>query len=259
MEGTTMKTQKQFIKCDMCGELFTPLRSTQHYCRKRIVRNCLICGDEFETNCSPDGVWTCAKPECKKQSKQVRPPQEKTCKRCGNKFTTIYYKQSYCNEVKEKECPICGNTFKYTCGIDVNATCSSKCQATLIKEQRRKNIAKETRVCKWCGKEFHPKEVRDVYCYNTHYNTCAVCGKQFVFDPRKHRAEESRTCSKECMGKLMSMNQLNFSQVGAAIFSSTPPTPLLFIPTPTIRLPKFLFKPKLPTLTETSFAPIRSL
>lgn len=205
VEDTKMAAKIQIPrKCDMCGEMFTPTRSTQHYCRKKIIRKCLLCGDEFETNCSPDGKLVCSKPECKKQGGQVCKPVERECKGCGTKFTTIFYKQMYCNEEKEKPCVICGKLIQYKCNSFVPETCSSTCQAVLVKTKRRANIADEVRICKWCGKEFHPKEVRDVYCEGPHYKKCAICGKDFEVDVRRDPYVE--TCSKECMGRLMSQN-----------------------------------------------------
>ena len=193
------------IKCDMCGEEFIPRNSRQHYCRRKIIRKCLICGDEFETNCSPDGRLVCSKPECKKQQNQVCNPIERKCKQCGKKFTTIFYKQMYCNEEKEKTCPVCGKSFKYVCNSFVRETCGDvHCQATFIKTKRRSAISDQIRICKWCGKKFHPKEIRDVYCYDKHYKKCVICGKDFEIDVRKDQNVE--TCSKECMSKLMSQN-----------------------------------------------------
>ena len=199
-----MAKQKEPIKCDICGELFIPRSSRQHFCRKKVIRKCLICGDEFETNCSPDGKLVCNKPECKKQGNQVSEPVERECKQCGKKFITIFYKQMYCNEDKQKACAVCGKPIQYKCNSFVPETCSVACQAVYIKTKRRANIANEVRICKWCGKEFHPKEVRDVYCEGPHFKNCAICGKEFEIDVRKDQNVE--TCSKECMGKLMSQN-----------------------------------------------------
>lgn len=199
-----MAKQKESIKCDICGELFIPRSSRQHFCRKKVIRKCLICGDEFETNCSPDGKLVCNKPECKKQGNQVSEPVERECKQCGKRFTTIFFKQMYCNEDKEKACAVCGKPIQYKCNSFVPETCSVACQAVYIKTKRRANIADEVRICKWCGKEFHPKEVRDVYCEGPHFKNCAICGKEFEIDVRKDQNVE--TCSKECMGKLMSQN-----------------------------------------------------
>ena len=190
----------------MCGQLFMPRSSRQHFCRRAITKKCLICGDEFETNCSPDGKLTCDKLECKKQGKQVSEPVERVCRQCGNKFTTVFYKQFYCNEEKEKACEVCGKTIRYECNSFVPATCSASCQAALVKAKRTEGIADETRICKFCGKQFYPREIRDVYCYDQHYKNCVICGKAFKFDPRGERDSDHRTCSKECMGKLMSQN-----------------------------------------------------
>ena len=192
-------------KCDKCGEQFVPRSSRQHFCRKTIVNKCLICGDEFETVCCSDEKLVCSKPECKKYASHVSRPTEKICRNCGDKFITISIGQIYCNVEKEKECPSCGKLFKYLCNKDAPKTCGNiDCQTKLIMKTRTESVSKEVRTCKWCGKEFHPKEYRDVYCYDVHYKKCKICGKDFEIDVRKDQYVE--TCSKECMGKLMSQN-----------------------------------------------------
>ena len=192
-------------RCDICGEMFTPIRSTQHYCRKKLVLVCPICGDEYETSCSADKRVTCNKKECKNKAACISKTGKlihKICKQCGEPFETILSAQQYCGQEKEKLCPICGNTIKYICGSFVKETCSTECQAKFIVNKRRANIANETRICKFCGKPFHPREVMDVYCYETHYKKCVICGKDFEIDVRSDQSVN--TCSKECMKKLMS-------------------------------------------------------
>lgn len=192
-------------KCDKCGELFVPRSSRQHFCRKQITRNCLVCGEEFTTNCSDDMKLTCAKAECKKVSSSLCEPTERVCPTCGVTFTTIKNKQIYCNQEKEAICEVCGNKFTYICnGEYKQRTCSEECANALILDTRKASAQLEQRVCKWCGKLFTPREHRDVYCYDTHFQTCAVCGKQFEIDVRKDTTV--KTCSKECRYILAKQN-----------------------------------------------------
>lgn len=192
-------------KCDKCGELFVPRSSKQHFCRKQITRNCLVCGEEFITNCSDDMKLTCSKPECKKVSSSLCEPTERVCPTCGVTFTTIKNKQVYCNEEKEAICEVCGNKFTYICnGEYKQRTCSEACANVLITDTRKASAQLKQRVCKWCGKLFTPREHRDVYCYDTHFQTCAVCGKQFEIDVRKDTTV--KTCSKECRYILAKQN-----------------------------------------------------
>lgn len=196
---------KEKVSCDKCGQLFIPRSSRQHFCRKEIVKNCLVCGDKFVTYCSNDEKIVCSKPECKRKGKHMCEPVERVCKRCGEKFTTTSILQAYCYREKIKQCPCCGKEMRYVCQKDVNETCGDlQCQVNTIKNKRTQSALELTRVCKWCGKEFHPKNWRDVYCYDKHFKTCSICGKEFEIDPRSNAQTE--TCSKECMGKLMSQN-----------------------------------------------------
>ena len=94
--------------------------------------------------------------------------------------------------------------YKYTCNSFIPQTCSIECQAQLIKKNRTKSALSLIRICKWCGKEFHPKDHRQAYCEDIHYKNCKVCGKEFVIDPVAD--PYVMTCSKECMSKIMSIN-----------------------------------------------------
>lgn len=131
----------------------------------------------------------------------------KKCKRCGEMFTPKSARQSYCNQEKVRKCAICGKEIKYICNADYEPrTCSKECQSKLVKKNRAENVSKQIRICKACGKEFHPREYRDMYCTRDHYKECVICGKLFLYDPRRVNPNESNTCSKECKGKLMSKN-----------------------------------------------------
>ncbi len=69
--------------------------------------------------------------------------------------------------------------------------------AELIRRKRVESASKLEKICKFCGKKFVPKSVRDAYCDGPHYKTCVVCGKQFEVNP-KERRQLNETCSKEC-------------------------------------------------------------
>lgn len=58
------------------------------------------------------------------------------------------------------------------------------------------------RNCKLCGKPFLA-EGRNMYCKDTHYGICEVCGKRFVINDIHY---PERTCSPECRGKLRKKN-----------------------------------------------------
>jgi len=193
-------------RCLICGDLFIPTRSTQKYCNKLVLKKCKVCGEEFAAKCAPGQLSVCSKPECKEAARNGvsnnLPPR--ICRQCGEEFKPTNVKQHYCNQEKSKSCPICSKLITYKCGPFVKETCSVHCQAQYVKQKRNASAQLLTKKCKWCGKEFHPKEVREEYCEGPHYQTCAICGKKFEIDVKRH--PDTSTCSKECMGKLMSQN-----------------------------------------------------
>lgn len=80
----------------------------------------------------------------------------------------------YCNQTITIKCEYCGREFETICGLTLRSTCSTECQAALVKQKRESSAASTTKICKWCGKEFRPKSARNVYCYDAHYQTCEV-------------------------------------------------------------------------------------
>jgi len=119
------------------------------------------------------------------------------CKRCGIEYHPKSSRQQCCNRPIEVPCKVCGKLMHQICTFAAqNETCSVECQAQLIKTKREASAKKLVKTCKWCGKEFHPTSVRDVYCEGPHYDNCIVCGKQFEIDVR--RFSEKKTCSDKC-------------------------------------------------------------
>ena len=129
--------------------------------------------------------------------------KEKKCKRCGELFQAKG-KQVYCGKEKVAICVECGDPFTYVCGPTVNQTCSAECAIAYSKKQRAASLSTSTRICKWCGKQFTPTTAQELYCHEKHYQTCAICGKQFEIDVRRDRSVQ--TCSPECKKVLQSQN-----------------------------------------------------
>lgn len=126
------------------------------------------------------------------------------CKKCGYKFETTSNRQVYCKKQITKTCPICGKQFYTKCCSEEANTCSKECSNKYAAMMRQRKAQEITRICKWCGNEFHPKSKRDLYCYETHYQVCQVCGNKFIIDVRKD--PYVKTCSEECRYKLAQMN-----------------------------------------------------
>ena len=124
------------------------------------------------------------------------------CKGCGKEFHPSARKQFYCNCEKSRICEICEKEFTYKCDSmnHSKTTCSYKCARQLSMTKS----TLPTRKCKWCNKEFIPKTSRQMYCDDTHYQKCVVCGKEFKIIPS--RDDSVKTCSKDCRYKLASSN-----------------------------------------------------
>jgi len=121
----------------------------------------------------------------------------KICKKCGIEYHPKSCRQQCCNRPIKTPCVVCGKLMDQICTFAAqNETCSIECQTILIKQKREASAKKITKKCKWCGKEFSPNSVRDVYCSGPHYATCEACGKQFEIDVKKDI--NRKTCSNEC-------------------------------------------------------------
>lgn len=122
--------------------------------------------------------------------------EERICLSCGEVFLPRRKDQRYCGKIKLATCTVCGKEFERKCAAPVKMTCSRKCNIEYIKIQQEASSQKETKMCKFCGKEFRPKSSRSEYCNGPHYSKCVVCGKEFhVLDVQSYVPQ---TCSDEC-------------------------------------------------------------
>ena len=191
--------------CPICGESFIPRSSKQKYCKKEIKKICPICGDEYVILCQPDkeNPITCSKPECKRLAAKVGEQKKtKICRVCGEPFHPTSSRQQDCNRPIEKVCVVCGKTYVRKCSMnDTSTTCSPECSQKLASQNRIKSYQEETRICELCGKEFHPRSNTQKICDDIHYRNCVICGKKFILDTSKLRADWPETCSHECATK----------------------------------------------------------
>lgn len=124
------------------------------------------------------------------------------CARCGDEYHPKSSRQKCCNKPIKVPCAICSKLMDQICTFaDQSKTCSKACADALIKRTREASAAKIVKTCKYCGKEFSPKFVREEYCPGPHFATCEICEKQFeIFDVK--RMDARRTCSDECQKQL---------------------------------------------------------
>lgn len=134
------------------------------------------------------------------------PNIRRICRRCGREYHPTNLKQYYCNQLITVNCEVCGKSYEVICKTTYKQTCSPKCQEELILKKRNKTAQSSTKICKWCGKEFHPKTPTVKYCDDKHYSTCIICGKSFEVFPHLRHAV-NKTCSHECEVKLAFSNR----------------------------------------------------
>jgi hypothetical protein len=131
------------------------------------------------------------------------------CKVCGELFIPINGNQTCCGKPIIKSCIVCGKEFKAKCTMQESLhhnTCSTECKNQYTRSQVEAHYLNTTRICKWCGKEFHPRINSQILCEDTHYETCAICGKKFEL-PKKFDLKDHRmTCSKKCTNALKFKN-----------------------------------------------------
>ena len=203
--------------CPICGETFIPKSSKQKYCKKEIKKICPICKDEYVILCQPDkeNPVTCSKPQCKRLAAKVGEQKKtKICRVCGQPFHPTSSRQMDCNKPVENICVVCGKTYIGKCSMnDTSTTCSPECSQKLASQHRIKSYQEETRICELCGKTFHPRSNTQKICDGIHYRKCAVCGKKFILDTSKRRADWPETCSHECAVKYRFRNGNPFQKI----------------------------------------------
>ena len=123
--------------CMSCGDAFIPTSSTQRCCNKPIIRNCVICGKEYESKCNVKYIQCCST-ECghklaHQKSIETALKSVKQCILCGREFHPVNNTQSVCDGEHTRICKICGNTFPiiWKRGMnlkDLPTTCSMECK-----------------------------------------------------------------------------------------------------------------------------------
>ena len=145
---------------------------------------------------------------------------ECVCIRCGTKFNAKR-KTAVCLNCHVGVCIICGTEFELKSPW-TQKTCSSKCRgiyrkqsgisklshekaaATMMERYGLSNPSRvskptEAKTCPICGESFIPDTFRQVYCKNTHYGPCPICGKPVAI---KDIHAGPTTCSDECRRQL---------------------------------------------------------
>lgn len=121
------------------------------------------------------------------------------CRICGKLFERVG-NAVYCAGPHYRPCPVCGKPVAYIRPSDPYTCCSKECTDKLADQSKK---SKKVKVCRECGKEFHPRQSTQVYCDNPHVSRCVVCSREFEYTVRP--SEKPKTCSRECQEKLRSL------------------------------------------------------
>lgn len=193
--------------CPICNESFQPTSPKMKYCKRPITKTCIVCGDEFITECSPGSVNVCNKPSCKKQSPHANAKLKiHVCAICGDTFYPNSPRQKYCNKLVIRQCSWCGNDYESNCKAEYDKCCSKACLVNYAHQQSVNAQMQTTKICKLCGTSFHPVNNTQSICKNIHYRNCVICGAQFVLDTKQLSKKWAVTCSRKCQTTLSHNN-----------------------------------------------------
>ena len=123
--------------CPICGEIFTPKSARQKYCNKPVIRRCVVCGNEYGSNCTLTYAKCCSR-DCTtkyahQQSVSSYSTTTKVCVLCGKEFIPKNNTQQICSDRHFRACVICGKSFEINWKPgrnidDIAKTCSSECK-----------------------------------------------------------------------------------------------------------------------------------
>ena len=126
--------------CPICGEQFSPKSARQIYCKRLVVRKCVVCGKEYNSECVKD-YSRCCSADCTKlyahtQSVASYANITKTCVLCGKSFTPKNNTQKICEDQHFRTCVVCGKSFEIIWKPgrnidDIARTCSPECKTKL--------------------------------------------------------------------------------------------------------------------------------
>ena len=123
------------------------------------------------------------------------------CIICGDTFIPESGRQKCCGKAIVKVCEVCGREYLGHCTTqDDSHTCGSReCRLEYTRRVKMANCLTQTRICRICGKEFHPLSPTQTVCNAPHYRKCIVCGKEFeVSRVNGNELSSAVTCSAEC-------------------------------------------------------------
>lgn len=191
-EEVVPKTPLEDIKCQNCGNIFTPTRKTQVYC----CAKCRLQGNNKKRSVQSDyasAKFTAAEPA---EPEEVKQPKTIKCKHCGKdfvpnrgaKFCSVECRNAFHVAARKAEQPKLEEITCATCGQKFTPSrknarfCSTECRTVYFQwEHGSREFPLATYLANHGFKG----------CYGT--AKCAHCGKDFV-----KTTVDQKYCSKEC-------------------------------------------------------------
>lgn len=170
--------------CRICEEPFRTARSNSAFCVKEHKKPCKNCKKEYLVKKVVNPPEFCSG-SCSAQYRSSKGLVYKTCKFCGDIFSSVGANSRYCTKDHYQNCKNCGNEFLIINMSRRKDYCSRQC--TSISKAKVKS-------CKRCGEEFVAIG-KQIYCDRPHYSSCEYCGKEIL---EKLAKRVSRFCSGSC-------------------------------------------------------------
>lgn len=143
---------------------------------------------------------------------------ERNCDNCGNGFVPNSGVQRYCRQEKQRECPVCENSYTVVCAKprSMAKTCGETCQH-LLAERTRQFLRSsggyapmasgyiiidrkfENRVCRTCGSIFEPTSANQKDCLRSVISSCESCDEDFKAECSQ---APNRCCGPSCAARL---------------------------------------------------------
>lgn len=149
-QSQSNKRPKVTIKnCIICGEEFESTNGKM-ICPDKHFKTCEVCNKQFEIHSSSVNVRSTCSNECRKRLlHNTLSSKIKICALCGREFNPSGSKSKFCPGPHYRTCPICGKQYELTSEYQLAdetapKTCSPKCGSILAKQTNSERYGVES-------------------------------------------------------------------------------------------------------------------